>query len=59
MLMQTRAERALPFELLMPNAETVEAMKAARCGELTTIGSIDKLLADLQADDSPKARSHR
>ena len=32
-------------------AETVEAMKAARRGELTTIGSIDNLLADLHADD--------
>jgi len=51
LLMRTFAERALPFEPLMPNAETVEAMKAARRGELTTIGSIDNLLADLHADD--------
>ena len=51
LLMRTVAERALPFEPLKPNAETVEAMKAARRGELTTIGSIDNLLADLQADD--------
>jgi DNA-damage-inducible protein J len=51
MLMKTVAERALPFEPLMPNAETVEAMKAARRGELTTIGSIDNLMADLHADD--------
>jgi DNA-damage-inducible protein J len=57
MLMKTVAERALPFEPLMPNAETVEAMKAARRGELTTIGSIDNLMADLHADDSPKTRS--
>ena len=51
LLMRTVAERALPFEPLMPNAETVEAMKAARRGELTTIGSIDNLLADLHAND--------
>jgi DNA-damage-inducible protein J len=51
LLMRTVAERALPFEPLMPNAETVEAMKAARRGELTTVGSIDNLLADLHADD--------
>jgi DNA-damage-inducible protein J len=51
MLMKTVAERALPFEPLMPNAETVEAMKAARRGELVTVGSIDNLLADLNADD--------
>jgi len=49
--MRTVAERALPFEPLMPNAETVEAMKAARRGELVTVGSIDNLLADLNADD--------
>jgi DNA-damage-inducible protein J len=51
LLMRTVAERALPFEPLMPNDETVEAMKAARRGELTTIGSIDNLLADLHAND--------
>lgn len=51
LLVRTVAERALPFEPLMPNAETVEAMKAARRGELITVGSIDNLLADLHADD--------
>jgi DNA-damage-inducible protein J len=51
LLMRTVAERALPFEPLMPNAETVEAMKAARRGELVKIGSIENLLADLHADD--------
>jgi DNA-damage-inducible protein J len=51
MLMKTVAERALPFEPLMPNAETVEAMKAARRGEVVNVGSIDNLLADLHADD--------
>jgi DNA-damage-inducible protein J len=51
LLMRTVAHRALPFEPLMPNAETVEAMKAARRGELTTVGGIDNLLADLHADD--------
>jgi DNA-damage-inducible protein J len=51
MLMRTVAERALPFDPLIPNEETVEAMKAARRGELVTIGSVDNLLADLHADD--------
>ena len=51
MLMRTVAERALPFEPLMPNEETVEAMKAARRGELVTVGCTDDLLADLHADD--------
>lgn len=51
MLMKTVAERALPFEPLMPNAETVEAMMAARRGDLVKVGNIDDLLADLHADD--------
>jgi DNA-damage-inducible protein J len=51
LLMRTVAERALPSEPLMPNAETVEAMKAARRGELVTVGGTDDLLADLHADD--------
>jgi DNA-damage-inducible protein J len=49
-LTRTVAERALPIELLMPNAETVEAMTAARRGELVTVGGVDNLLADLHAE---------
>ena len=51
LLMRTVAERALPFDRLSPNEETVEAMKAARRGELVKVGSIENLLADLHADD--------
>lgn len=51
MLVRTVAERALPFDPLVPNAETIEAMRAARRGDLVTVGSIDDLLADLHADD--------
>jgi DNA-damage-inducible protein J len=51
MLMRTVAERALPFDPLTPNEETVEAMKAARRGELVEVGSVDNLLADLHAED--------
>ena len=40
-------ERALPFEPLVPNKETMEAMKAAPRGELVTVG---KLLASRNAD---------
>lgn len=52
-LMMTRiaAEKALPFEPLVPNAETIEAMKAARRGELVAVGSPDDLLASLNAGD--------
>jgi DNA-damage-inducible protein J len=44
-------EKALPFEPLIPNAETIEAMKAARRGEVKTVGSVADLMADLNADD--------
>ena len=51
MLMRTVADKALPFDPLVPNEETIEAMKAARRGDLVTVGSLDDLLADLHADD--------
>ena len=51
LMMKIAAEKALPFEPLVPNAETIEAMKAARRGELVKAGSPDKLIASLNADD--------
>ncbi len=51
MMVKIAAEKALPFEPLMPNAETIAAMKAARRGELVTAGSPDKLIASLNEDD--------
>jgi len=43
-------EKALPFEPLVPNDETVDAMHAARRGDLITAGKADALLASLNAD---------
>ncbi len=51
MMMRIATEKSLPFEPLIPNAETIKAMKAARRGELTTVGTIDNLMADLNEDD--------
>ena len=51
MMMRIAADKALPFEPLVPNAETVEAMKVARRGEMVTVGSVDALFADLNAGD--------
>ncbi len=51
MMVKIAAEKALPFEPLVPNAETIAAMKAARRGELVTAGSPDKLIASLNEDD--------
>jgi DNA-damage-inducible protein J len=50
MMVKIAREKALPFEPLVPNDETIEAMKAARRGELTTVGSPRKLLASLNED---------
>ena len=47
LLVRVAAEKALPFEPLNPNAETVAAMKAARRGELVKVGKPDKLLKSL------------
>ena len=51
MMMRIAKDKALPFEPLVPNAETVEAMLAARRGELIHVGSVDNLLTVLNADD--------
>jgi DNA-damage-inducible protein J len=51
MLVRTVAEKKLPFDPLIPNRETIEAMKAARKGDLTTVGGLDDLMSDLHADD--------
>ena len=51
LLVRVAREKALPFEPLVPNNETIEAMKAARRGDMVTVGSINNLLADLNADD--------
>jgi DNA-damage-inducible protein J len=47
LLVRVAAEKALPFEPLNPNAETVAAMKVARRGELIKVGKPDKLLRSL------------
>jgi DNA-damage-inducible protein J len=49
--MRTVAEGIPPFDPLIPNAETIEAMQAARRGDVVKVGSVNDLLADLHADD--------
>jgi DNA-damage-inducible protein J len=51
MMMRIAKDKALPFEPLIPNAETIEAMKAARRGEVEKVGSIDAMFASLNAGD--------
>jgi DNA-damage-inducible protein J len=51
MMVRIAKDKALPFEPLVPNAETVAAMKAARKGELVTVASTDALVTSLNAED--------
>lgn len=50
MLTRVAREKALPFDPLIPNAETIEAMKEARRGNLETV-TLDELQTVLDADD--------
>lgn len=51
-IMMTRIarEKALPFDPLIPNAETIEAMREARRGNTETV-TLDELQSVLDADD--------
>ncbi len=51
LLKRVAADRALPFEPLMPNEETIAAIKAARRGELVKAGPPSALLGHLNEDD--------
>ena len=51
MMVRVAAEGKLPFDPYTPNAETIEAMKEARAGKLVRVGTVDDLMADLNADD--------
>ena len=51
MMVRIAAEKRLPFEPLVPNAETVAAMEATRRGDLIAVGDVDGLMADLHAED--------
>ena len=51
MMVRVAREKRLPFTTLVPNEETLEAMRAARAGDLIEAGSPENLLASLNADD--------
>jgi DNA-damage-inducible protein J len=50
MLTRVAREKALPFEPLVPNDVTIEAMKEARRGNVETV-TLNELQAALDADD--------
>jgi len=51
LLVRVAAEKALPFEPLKPNSETVAAMKSALRGELVKASKPDKLRRSLNGGD--------
>lgn len=51
LLIRIAREKAIPFEPLIPNAKTIEAIKASRKGDLTTVVSLDNLLTELNEND--------
>ena len=59
MMVRIAAEKRLPFEPLVPNDETIEAMRAARRGDLIAVGGVSELMADLNADDRRTAAFKR
>ena len=51
LLTRIAREKALPFDPLVPNAETIAAMREARRGGLPRFKDVDALMQDLNADD--------
>ncbi len=53
MMIRIAREGAMPFNPLVPNDETIAAMREARAGKLEKVGSgsIDDLLSDIDAGD--------
>ena len=51
LLTRVAREKALPFAPLVPNADTVAAMREARAGNLPRFEDVQGLLDDLHADD--------
>jgi len=51
LLVRVAAERALPFDVRVPNAETAAAIQELEAGQGARSENINGLLADLNADD--------
>ena len=51
LLTRVAAEKALPFEVRVPSAETTAAMLEARKGGLRSFDSVRDLMTDLNAED--------
>jgi DNA-damage-inducible protein J len=51
LLTRVAAEKALPFDVKVPNATTAAAIREARTGKLPSFREVSDLMADLNADD--------
>jgi DNA-damage-inducible protein J len=51
LLTRVAAEKALPFDVKVPNATTTSAIREARAGKLRSFRNVSDLMADLNADD--------
>ncbi|MGD9152616.1 MAG: type II toxin-antitoxin system RelB/DinJ family antitoxin [Gammaproteobacteria bacterium] len=51
LLIRVAKDKKLPFEPLIPNKETIKAMRDAREGKLITVGSVEDLMKDLKNED--------
>ena len=51
LLTRVAREKELPFAPLVPNAETIAAMREARAGKVARFDDVQSLLDDLHADD--------
>jgi len=51
LLTRVAAEKALPFEVKVPNRATAAAMREARKGGLPSFAAVSQLMADLNEDD--------
>jgi DNA-damage-inducible protein J len=51
LLVRVAAEKALPFEVKVPNRATLAAMEAGNRGKVSRAKSVAAMMADLNADD--------
>jgi DNA-damage-inducible protein J len=51
LLIRIAVEKALPFEVRVPNTETLAAMQAGDRGEVSKASSVEEMMAQLNAND--------
>jgi DNA-damage-inducible protein J len=51
LLVKIAKDHAMPFDPFTPNEKTIQAMKEAREGKLTSFANVNDLMADLNAPD--------